>query len=1640
MKSAALDICEALGSVCSARELDDDLSEGIVQCATCPTDTVRQRTVQALGVVSDPAIPNKVLPKLLEDSSLLVSKMAVALAGKIGAPAATHAAAVARHLTSFDPDLRKIAAQSLGQLGRLPPSTAKDIAATFKSEKREEVRILLIQALGTQGPQASPFAQLFHTSLKESSVTMRCACIHALGCIGEDAGDHAPAIASLALTDADESVRQQAVQALGQLGRPGIFALVARLEDQDAANRQHVLEAFQVLCKLPVTQEAGPAVMRALKDGLSQVRGAACMTLAMLAAAQVEQESQEGSSSEKAEEEDKLYQLKVESGLVRRRGTDQAMLVANKLAGLLEEDDSPEVQAGALHGLRALGPSFAAPHAQILAGFAGASSSDFRQTVLSTLGGLQEAALPFVDLLVSHLGLEGNGNEADVEVQTAAAAALANLGTLAMAAAPSLARRLFSGNSTSHGSDPQVLVATAFLADAYGGHSQQGRCADPYDFEKQNACAKEWRARVHVTCSGVCPEDRRLRRVLHDGDIAAAVCGWAQGTVSFPVQPITDISENMNTQGISKSSEVLKEVLGNCGSALLNVLNFLGSFIHHFSQHPPSVFQLQNSMASAKTEKFSINGWEDGTGFGCPQTEGSGIQTPVGATMLTECMENTVGQCVIAKLEASDAEVRQGAVDFLYHAMALLEDVAAPHAVVVACRLRDPRAGQCGLVQFNVCATWAALRFRPTVVLRRARTVPKAFQNKSPNVLRAHAVPEYTCPSVQVIMTSIVSIPECIPRLAFSGEGMPQAFGALEHAPEFSPFECDTDPEVRLCCVEALGRFGEDASASAASLAKRLADDSEMVWQEAFEALRKIGPAGPAKLAESIQSASTPQVQQRAVDFLGAFGKAASQYAPIVAGLLGCGAEKLEKSAVSTLKSMGADGAAAVTPILLHPEPPVHDSQNMLDDEIKAAQLQRRLVAAAALRELGEDSFGQATIVAHCLHEQEPKVRKEAVITLRSLSVSGANALGALLDENVRLDVRVLAIDTLGKMGDAAREWIAPLAKCLEDKAPEVRRSAAVALCLALGELASANMAGQVAEHVELLAAGVHDGDALARRRCIETLGKLGTSARPYTEALAQILEGIDSWNWTPVASALAELGTATSKHADILADSLAHDTRSVRWSAASALSKLGPTAKETIPPLVQFLKSEEVSLRCIGTQALMVIAEGPNSLEESFLPLLSDADAKVREHACEALARCGCKQTNLLVEKLTDAEPFVRRAAATSLGELGEPAAKHAGDLVELLLDYHTTVAMAAAKALIALGAAGAEALMQRLLKGGEAEEEERDGGEDVDAEPENGTLERIMLDAMQGAPEHIIEPYADVLVVFLAANQPEIRLAAWACLSKVSETAFEFMVKRASDSHIVVRKGVAEAIAFLLSGMGVESTPTGMQRKAAETLAEQLTDPSDVVRLQACEAFRRIGGPLAEAHMSDLARRLQEHDVRVYRSVLDVLGNLGVAAAQHVSLIRARLEVPDVNVRRSAATAMGKMGSAGVASVPMLVLRLEEDSDSVVKKCAVEALGSLGAFSKQSALHIAKTHANRLASHLIMNEVACIRQACAEAIGKLGPPACGCLHELVLALGDSDLKVRRAAAHALAGLGEGSATEAVALIRSLEDTVDLG
>eukprot|EP00913_Durusdinium_trenchii_P010389 g9740.t1 len=204
-----------------------------------------------------------------------------------------------------------------------------------------------------------------------------------------------------------------------------------------------------------------------------------------------------------------------------------------------------------------------------------------------------------------------------------------------------------------------------------------------------------------------------------------------------------------------------------------------------------------------------------------------------------------------------------------------------------------------------------------------------------------------------------------------------------------------------------------------------------------------------------------------------------------------------------------------------------------------------------------------------------------------------------------------------------------------------------------------------------------------------------------------------------------------------------------------------------------------------------------------------------------------------------------------------------------------------------------------------------------------------------------------------------------------------------------------------------------------------------------QAAEAFRRIGLPLAEAHAADLASRLKDHDIRIYCPVMDTLGDLGDIAAPYTALLRARLEVPDWKVRVSAARALGKLGEAALASAQLLVLRLEEDPHLEVKLCAVQALGELGGASLHAASQIASMHANCLASHMIMDEAPKLRRACARTLGCLGTYASTCLHELVLALADSDLEVRRQAVSALTGLGESAAPEVVAIIRSAEDIV---
>ena len=145
VKCAALDILESLGD-------GSEVGREIAACTSDASDVVRERAVQALLLLKDPTMPNQVLPKLLDDPNVDVSKLALSIIGKMGPDASAQAVAVSKQLKSEHMEQRRTAAWALGQLGAMPNSVLKAIVAQLKIEKIDEIRALLLTAMGSQGP------------------------------------------------------------------------------------------------------------------------------------------------------------------------------------------------------------------------------------------------------------------------------------------------------------------------------------------------------------------------------------------------------------------------------------------------------------------------------------------------------------------------------------------------------------------------------------------------------------------------------------------------------------------------------------------------------------------------------------------------------------------------------------------------------------------------------------------------------------------------------------------------------------------------------------------------------------------------------------------------------------------------------------------------------------------------------------------------------------------------------------------------------------------------------------------------------------------------------------------------------------------------------------------------------------------------------------------------------------------------------------------------------------------------------------------------------------------------------------------------------------------------------------------------
>lgn len=87
-----------------------------------------------------------------------------------------------------------------------------------------------------------------------------------------------------------------------------------------------------------------------------------------------------------------------------------------------------------------------------------------------------------------------------------------------------------------------------------------------------------------------------------------------------------------------------------------------------------------------------------------------------------------------------------------------------------------------------------------------------------------------------------------------------------------------------------------------------------------------------------------------------------------------------------------------------------------------------------------------------------------------------------------------------------------------------------------------------------------------------------------------------------------------------------------------------------------QFLSNEDPILRRMATTALGVASA--NSVFDTLVVLLDDAETSVRAAAAEKLGVCGERSLEYLARAQDDHEPQVREAVATAYGEISDASA----------------------------------------------------------------------------------------------------------------------------------------------------------------------------------------------------------------------------------------------------------------------------------------------------------------------------------------------------------------------------------------------
>ena len=207
--------------------------------------------------------------------------------------------------------------------------------------------------------------------------------------------------------------------------------------------------------------------------------------------------------------------------------------------------------------------------------------------------------------------------------------------------------------------------------------------------------------------------------------------------------------------------------------------------------------------------------------------------------------------------------------------------------------------------------------------------------------------------------------------------------------------------------------------------------------------------------------------------------------------------------------------------------------------------------------------------------KEEIRKKKEEVANLPSLPAGTVPELAASLNDK-DAKVRLAALNTLGKMGRAAKAALPAINKALDDPDKRVRVEAAYVLWL---------VDQQSKPVIAVLSEAVRGKDEGSRLAAIPLLGKVGTEVAEARGLLVELLAG-----------------------------------QSTREAASGVLVAIG---KKAVPELVKALEDPQVYTRLGVIQTLADIGpEAKDALERLAFKAKNDSSAAVRTAAMKALER----------------------------------------------------------------------------------------------------------------------------------------------------------------------------------------------------------------------------------------------------------------------------------------------------------------------------------------------------------------------------------------------------------------------------------